>query len=389
MKLGAFAVCLTFASLVLGSSNVGSFKTEQVLPRGVSSINTQHGSTSILARKGSESIVPSSELKHGRYLKIKKIGQGSFGLVYKASDKQEKVKVALKRIRIDDEDSEFVSCYAREIFILRQLKHPNIIRLYGAFFNEWRLTLVFEFVAGTIEGYLAKQNLPLSDEPRKRITEEQSEVIKALMYQLLQGLVYLHEKHVIHRDLKPANLLVSRDGVLKIADLGLALVETPGRKKIARGTFIYRSPDVILGNNLYSYASDMWAVGLIFAKLVNGRSIVSQRLVLADIRNILGNLDKKSKVFYNKVFDDLDKESKEECNRLLGNLPDSDELHWDTIKTYGRGGLETAVPALDRSGMNLLKKMLRYHPDDRISASAALKHPYFDSVRHKFIYKTV
>lgn len=389
MKPCAFSACLTFVSLVLGSRNGGSFNTEQALPRVVSSINPQHGSTSTLARKGSENIVPSSELKHGRYLKIKKIGQGSFGLVYKASDKQEEVKVALKRIRIDDEDSEFVSCYAREIFILRQLKHPNIIRLYGAFFNEWRLTLVFEFVAGTVESYLATQNLPLSDKPRKRITKEQCEVIKALMYQLLQGLVYLHEKHVIHRDLKPANLLVSRDGVLKIADLGLALVEAPGRKKIVRGTFIYRSPDAILGNNLYSYASDMWAVGLIFAELVNGCSIVGRELLLANIRNLLGNLDEKSKVFYNTLFDDLDDESKEGCNRLLGYLPNLDELHWNTTKNYGKDGLDAAVPALDPSGMNLLKKMLRYHPDDRISASAALKHPYFDSVRHKFIYKKV
>jgi cyclin-dependent kinase len=146
-----------------------------------------------------------------KYQKIEKLGEGTYGIVYKAQDRLNNNIVALKRIRLDNEE-EGVPCTAiREISLLKELKHQNIIQLFDVIHTEKKLTLVFEF---------------MDTDLRKFIDSNQGDVplmiVKSLLYQLLQGIQYCHEHRVLHRDLKPQNLLLNKRNELKIADFGLA-----------------------------------------------------------------------------------------------------------------------------------------------------------------------
>jgi serine/threonine protein kinase len=126
-----------------------------------------------------------------KYQKIEKLGEGTYGIVYKAQNKETASIVALKRIRLDNEE-EGVPCTAiREISLLKELKHPNIVRLYDVIHTEKKLTLVFEFMDSDLKKYLDSNSGDVSIGN-----------IKYLLYQLLKGIAYCHEHRVLHRDLK-------------------------------------------------------------------------------------------------------------------------------------------------------------------------------------------
>lgn len=211
-----------------------------------------------------------------KYQKIDKLGEGTYGIVYKAQNKQTGEIVALKRIRLDDEEEGIPCTAVREISLLRELNHPNIVRLLDILHTEKKLTLVFEYLDNDLKKYLDTTNPPSRDD--RVVTELQpqyEELVKGFLYQLLRGVAYCHHSLVLHRDLKPQNLLVSRRGELKIADFGLARTfGAPVRSYSAEVvTLWYRSPDVLLGNTFYCTSIDLWSVGCIFAEMVNGRPL--------------------------------------------------------------------------------------------------------------------
>lgn len=146
-----------------------------------------------------------------RYQKLEKIGEGTYGVVYMAKDRVTGEIVALKKIRLEAEDEGIPSTAIREISLLKELQHPNIVRLYDVVHTEKKLTLVFEYLDQDLKKYLdvCDQGLELV-------------VMKSFLYQLLCGVSYCHHHRVLHRDLKPQNLLINREGELKLADFGLA-----------------------------------------------------------------------------------------------------------------------------------------------------------------------
>lgn len=118
--------------------------------------------------------------------------------------------LALKRIRLDAEDEGIPSTAIREISLLKQLQHPNIVRLYDVVHTEQKLTLVFEFLDHDLKKYLDSRGdngLPIH-------------TVKSFLYQLLKGIGFCHANRVLHRDLKPQNLLINKMGELKLADFG-------------------------------------------------------------------------------------------------------------------------------------------------------------------------
>ncbi|XP_036066820.1 cyclin-dependent-like kinase 5 isoform X4 [Oryzias melastigma] len=127
-----------------------------------------------------------------KYEKLEKIGEGTYGTVFKAKNRETHEIVALKRVRLDDDDEGVPSSALREICLLKELKHKNIVRLHDVLHSDKKLTLVFEYCD------------------------------QSFMYQLLKGLAFCHSRNVLHRDLKPQNLLINRNGELKLADFGLA-----------------------------------------------------------------------------------------------------------------------------------------------------------------------
>lgn len=195
-----------------------------------------------------------------KYEKLEKIGEGTYGTVFKAKNKETHEIVALKRVRLDDDDEGVPSSALREICLLKELKHKNIVRLYDVLHSEKKLTLVFEHCDQDLKKYFDSLN-----------GEIDLDVVKSFMYQLLRGLAFCHSHNVLHRDLKPQNLLINKNGELKLADFGLARAfGIPVKCYSAEVvTLWYRPPDVLFGAKLYTTSIDMWSAGCIFAELAN------------------------------------------------------------------------------------------------------------------------
>jgi serine/threonine protein kinase len=146
----------------------------------------------------------------------------------------------------------------REISLMKELKHPNIVRLYDVVHTETKLMLVFEHMDQDLKKFMDQSGQHGALDKR---------IIRSFMQQLLLGIAYCHENHVLHRDLKPQNLLINKKGELKLADFGLARafgipVNTFSNEVV---TLWYRSPDVLLGSRNYSTSIDIWSAGCILA----------------------------------------------------------------------------------------------------------------------------
>jgi cyclin-dependent kinase len=286
-----------------------------------------------------------------KYVKIDKLGEGTYGIVYKAKNRETGQIVALKRIRLDSED-EGVPCTAiREISLLKELKHPNIVSLFDVIHTEKKLTLVFEFCDLDLKKYMDQHNSIIS-----------KNTMKSFLYQLLRGVAFCHEKRVLHRDLKPQNLLINKKGELKLADFGLARSSGIPVRSYSHEvvTLWYRPPDVLMGSRNYSTSIDIWSAGCIFAEMVTGRPLFPGSNANDQLLRIFKKLGTPT----------------EESWPEVKQLPDFK----DDFPRYPTISLKTLVPGLDEDGYNLLEQMLRYNPNERVSAEKAMRHPYFSDV---------
>ncbi|XP_058586481.1 cyclin-dependent kinase 7 isoform X10 [Neofelis nebulosa] len=197
-----------------------------------------------------------------RYEKLDFLGEGQFATVYKARDKNTNQIVAIKKIKLGhrSEAKDGINRTAlREIKLLQELSHPNIIGLLDAFGHKSNISLVFDFMETDLEVIIKDNSLVLTPSH-----------IKAYMLMTLQGLEYLHQHWILHRDLKPNNLLLDENGVLKLADFGLAKsFGSPNRAYTHQVvTRWYRAPELLFGARMYGVGVDMWAVGCILAELL-------------------------------------------------------------------------------------------------------------------------
>lgn len=284
-----------------------------------------------------------------RYKKLDKIGEGTYGVVYKAQDSSGNL-CALKKIRLEAEDEGIPSTAIREISLLKELHHPNIVRLMDVVHTDKRLMLVFEYLEQDLKGVLDACR-PGGLGPA---------MVKSFLYQLLKGIAYCHQHRVLHRDLKPQNLLISHDGTLKLADFGLARAfGIPVRSYTHEVvTLWYRAPDVLMGSNTYSTPVDIWSVGCIFAEMVNGRPLFPGT----------NNEDQLNRIF--KVL------GTPEPTKFLTSLP----LWRDDFEYYPPVKWKLVAPRLNELGLDLLSQMLTFDASQRISAKNAMLHPYFDDI---------
>ncbi|CAA2963263.1 probable serine threonine- kinase At1g54610 [Olea europaea subsp. europaea] len=214
------------------------------------------------------------------YEKLEKIGQGTYSSVFRARDLESGKIVALKKVRFDNFEPESVRFMAREIIILRRLDHPNIIKLEGIITSRLSCSiyLVFEYMEHDISGLLSCPDIKFSQEQ-----------VKCYMKQLLLGLEHCHSRGVMHRDIKGANLLVDNEGVLKLADFGLANFCSYRQKQPLTSrvvTLWYRPPELLLGSTDYGASVDLWSVGCVFAELLMARPILQGRTEVEQLHKI-------------------------------------------------------------------------------------------------------
>jgi len=290
-----------------------------------------------------------------KFQKLEKVGEGTYGVVYKAKDKKTGELLALKKIRLEAEDEGIPSTAIREISLLKQLQHPNIVRLFDVIHTDKKLTLVFEFLDQDLKKYLDA----CGDSGLESFT------IKSFLFQLLRGIAYCHEHRVLHRDLKPQNLLINMGGELKLADFGLARAfGIPVRNYTHEVvTLWYRAPDVLMGSRKYSTSVDMWSVGCIFSEMVNGRPLFPGT----------SDADQLMKIF--KVMG----------TPTIDSWPSMQELpeYKDNFPIYPGVHLKKMVRRLDPLGLDLLQRLLEYDPMKRIAAESALHHPYFKDLKQQ------
>ncbi|KAJ8939728.1 hypothetical protein NQ314_011014 [Rhamnusium bicolor] len=287
------------------------------------------------------------------FLKIEKIGEGTYGVVYKGKNKKTGELVAMKKIRLESEDEGVPSTAIREISLLKELRHPNIVSLEDVMMEEQRLYLIFEFLSMDLKKYLDKIETGKYMDPR---------LVKSYLYQINEAILFCHQRRVLHRDLKPQNLLITKDGVIKVADFGLGRAfGVPVRVYTHEVvTLWYRAPEVLLGSARYSCPIDMWSLGCIFAEMATKRPLFQGD----------SEIDQLFRIF--RVL----KTPTEDLWPGVSTLPD----YKATFPNWTSYNLAGQIKNLDSTGLDLLQNMLIYDPAKRISAKKVATHPYFKNL---------
>ncbi|XP_056277999.1 cyclin-dependent kinase 16 [Pseudoliparis swirei] len=295
-----------------------------------------------------------SEIGFGKletYIKLDKLGEGTYATVYKGRSKLTENLVALKEIRLEHEEG--APCTAiREVSLLKDLKHANIVTLHDIIHTKKSLTLVFEYLDKDLKQYL--------DDCGNVINIHN---VKLFLFQLLRGLSYCHRRKVLHRDLKPQNLLINERGELKLADFGLARAKSIPTKTYSNEvvTLWYRPPDILLGSTNYSTHIDMWGVGCIFYEMTTGRPLFPGSTVEEELHFIFKLLGTPTELSWSGI----------SCN---------DEFVSHNFPLYRAEKLSNHTPRLGAEGVELLSKFLQFEGKKRISAAESMTLPYFSDL---------
>ncbi|KAL8393848.1 hypothetical protein RB595_003560 [Gaeumannomyces hyphopodioides] len=331
-------------------------------------------------RPGAHLYQPPCRLNSGKpnvmenYQKLEKIGEGTYGVVYKARDLLNGGRiVALKKIRLEAEDEGVPSTAIREISLLKEMRDPNVVKLLNIVHADGaKLYLVMEFLDLDLKKYM--EALPVSDGGRGKALPEGSSsqlsrlglgenIIKKFMSQLCEGTRYCHSHRILHRDLKPQNLLIDRDGNLKLADFGLARAFGVPLRTYTHEvvTLWYRAPEILIGGRQYSTGVDMWSVGCIFAEMCTRKPLFPGDSEIDEIFKIFRLLGTPTEETWPSVTDE-------------NIYPDFKP----SFPKWQRDPNQKLCSNLNDAGLDLLEMMLAYDPAGRISAKQACNHPYFE-----------
>lgn len=289
-----------------------------------------------------------------RFEQLGKIGEGAFGDVYAGTDHLSDKLVAIKEVRLTNLKRHGLPKPAlRELRALQQLEgHEHVLRLIDAFPRGGAIALVLEYMPSDLEVII-----------RTRTSLLPENHLKCYLWMLLQGLSFLHAKHILHRDLKPSNLLLSAHGTLKIGDFGSARIHVKPAHDGEEyshpvGTKWYRAPELLFGARQYGPAIDLWAVGTIMGELsclrplFPGQNDMDQ---LSRVLQVLGTPTLKSLT-------------------ALKELPDYHKVAFPDMPPQDLGRV---FPRIPREGLNLFKSFLSLDPMGRPSAEEALVDCWF------------
>eukprot|EP01083_Nonionella_stella_P181150 647945_1 len=352
---------------------------------------------------------------YGRYLPIKELGRGSYGVVFEGQSTWENArigiaqdeKVAIKKVRRVFNTDTDAKRLLRELKILRCLRgHESIVKLHDIVppldaVNFKTLTIVFEYVDADMSK-IFKTNQYFS-----------SLHVQYMLYHMILGINYMHGAGIVHRDLKPANILINADCSIKICDFGLArgfsedlsrdkeeVKKNKKKKGIQRGltthvvTRWYRAPEVILLQQKKEYlqAIDMWSIGCIFAELLQMQKencpTVWKRGPLFPGDSCFPLSPKRSKkknAIYQSHFDQirvifeiLGSPTKEE----IASLNDEQaRAYLEDLPKQEAQDLSDMFPGTNQDGIKFLTQLLKFDVKKRLNVKQALEHPYFSRVR--------
>ncbi|KAI0320809.1 Pkinase-domain-containing protein [Amylostereum chailletii] len=282
---------------------------------------------------------------------VSQVGEGTFGKVYKARNNINGLHVALKRIRMETERDGFPVTAMREIKLLQSLRNENVVQLYEMMVSNGSVYMVFEYMDHDLTGILSQTQFSFTDAH-----------LKSFCRQMLAGLAYLHRKGVIHRDIKGSNILINSRGELKLGDFGLARFYQKRRRSDYTNRVItlwYRPPELLFGTTVYGPEVDMWSAGCIMLELFTKKPIFQ------------GNDEIHQLEFIFKILGTPTNEQ----------WPGVTSLPWyelvkpkEVIQNHFR---EMFRKWLSPAGLDLAEQLLAFDPEKRITASDALRTPYF------------
>ncbi|XP_001514363.2 serine/threonine-protein kinase MAK isoform X2 [Ornithorhynchus anatinus] len=282
-----------------------------------------------------------------RYTTMMQLGDGTYGSVLMGKSNESGELVAIKRMK-----RKFYSwdeCMnLREVKSLKKLNHANVIKLKEVIRENDHLYFVFEYM---------KENLYQLMKDRNKLFPES--VIRNIMYQILQGLAFIHKHGFFHRDMKPENLLCMGPELVKIADFGLAreLRSQPPYTDYV-STRWYRAPEVLLRSSVYSSPIDVWAVGSIMAELYTLRPLFPGTSEVDEIFKICQVLGTPKKSDWPEGY--------QLASSMNFRFPQCVPIN-----------LKTLIPNASSDGLQLMSDMLHWNPKKRPTASQALKYPFF------------
>lgn len=286
------------------------------------------------------------------FQKLEKIGEGTYGIVYKARNRATGNFVALKKIRLEFEQEGIPPTTIREILLLKNLNHSTIINLIEVIPNEEKLYLVFEYIETDLKRLMEKMNF------QNRAFEHCH--IRKMAHQLCTAVAFCHSKNIFHRDLKPQNILVDQNYNIKLADFGLSRAAgIPLRNYTTEViTLWYRPPELLLGARYYDASVDVWSLGCIITEIKTMSALFMGDSEIDQLYKIFALLGTPRKDVWKKI---------EEMPNYKIDFP-----------MYKRKGLTGLLS--DDLLENLVTSMLVYDPMKRISAEESLKSKYFEGL---------
>jgi len=323
-----------------------------------------------------------------KYKLLRKVGSGAYGFVVAADDVSTNKKVAIKKISNAFEDMVDAKRILREVRLMRQFNHPNVVRLYDImeppYIEDFEdLYIVTELMSTDLQKILYSKT---------RLSDEQ---LQYLLYQLLAGMNYINSASVLHRDLKPSNLLVDIQTCnLQICDFGLArgimdlsdtiqesntdqsrdgcgAVPDDAGKQVEEQEYTeyvvtrwYRAPEIMLGFHAYDQAIDLWSIGCIFGEMLLQQPVFPGNDYIHQLKLIVKMLGRPSEA-------DLWFVSNQNALNFMLQLPD-----------YNSQDLRSKFPSAQAAALELLAMMLVFNPKKRITVHEALEHSFVEESVH-------
>nr|KAI8754386.1 extracellular signal-regulated kinase 2-like [Biomphalaria glabrata] len=290
----------------------------------------------------------------------KRLGKGAYGIVWKAIDRRTGEVVAVKKIFDAFRNKTDAQRTFREIMFLQEFgDHPNVIKLHNVIKaeNDKDIYLVFEFMETDLHNVIKRGNI-LKDVHKRYV-----------MYQLFKSIKYLHSGNVIHRDLKPSNILLDSECIVKLCDFGLARsltqisIDETGDPNLTEyvATRWYRAPEILLASHRYTKGVDMWSLGCILGEMLLGKPLFPGSSTINQIERIMNSIPTPTRADIDSLKTSYGASVLDKASATVGR---------------NKRSFEELIPDAPPDGLDLMKKLLHFNPDKRITADEALRHPF-------------